>query len=585
MRGLFSVVVAAALLTMLVPTTAGATPQLRVSPGPLAHPHASLEGVANCGRCHESARRPAGSRCLVCHQPIAQRMAQKRGVHRNVTGDCGACHAEHGGEDVDLRRIDRQTFNHELETGFGLDGQHARIASTCTDCHKKRSFLGLATTCSSCHADPHKSTLGRECTLCHSTRVPFKQTRRAFDHVRTKFALTGAHREVACEKCHIAGVFRGLRFDACSSCHVTPHRRVLGPACTSCHVTDSWTTRSLDHMKTAFPLVGAHTRVACAKCHATGVRQPLRFDRCSACHANVHRESVRDDCGRCHTPAAFRPATFDHRAATAFPLEGQHEPLACRKCHTRIESDDIPALRRVVDFGGVQATCTACHKDRHQGEFGRACEACHRASTFKAAGFVHPRMPAFFGGLHTGVACVKCHVRSGLQTSAKAPPSVACAGCHSDVHLGQLGVACDRCHDVSGAKFAPARFTHDTTRFPLTGKHRPLACEKCHSTVTAQFPSGAGTARRFAGVSTDCSTCHKDPHLGQVTRQCEACHTPETFQITSYAHQGLEKVFGTATHDRLPCRSCHKKETGDFPAGRGTTMRLKVGRTCLGCHP
>jgi hypothetical protein len=70
-----------------------------------------------------------------------------------------------------------------------------------------------------------------------------------------------------------------------------------------------------------------------------------------------------------------------------------------------------------------------------------------------------------------------------------------------------------------------------------------------------------------------------------VRAPCAECHTPDTFRVASYPHRGLENVFGVATHSRLPCRSCHKTETGQFPAGRGTAMRLRVGRTCLECHP
>ena len=594
-----SVVLTAFAGAALVPSVAAAAPQLRVSPGPLVRAHAALEGVGNCGRCHDSARRPSGERCLVCHQPIAQRIAKKQGVHRAVAGDCGTCHAEHRGENVDLRRIDREHFNHAQETAFALEGEHARLAATCARCHKKRSFLGLRRACETCHPDPHKGSLGRDCSVCHSTRVVFRETRQEFDHGRARFALTGAHREVRCEKCHLNGVYRGLRYDTCSSCHASPHRRPIGPTCTSCHVTDRWTTRSLDHTKTAFPLAGAHAQVACVKCHVAGFRQALHFDRCDGCHAKVHRESIRDDCGKCHTPVSFQKATFDHRAATRFALDGQHARTPCRKCHTRVDPEDVPSARRVLDFGGVKTQCADCHADQHKGEFGRACDACHRSATFKAAGFLHPRAPEFFGGWHAGVTCVRCHVRAvsaappasaghfaGAPVSASpaAPPSLACATCHADVHLGQLGAACDRCHDPAGQKFAPVKFAHDAS-FPLAGRHTAVPCAKCHAKENAAFPAGAGAATRFHPVSRECASCHKDPHLGQVPAQCETCHSPETFRVTSYAHRDLETVFGTATHARLPCRSCHKIETRQFPAGRGTAVRLRVGRTCLECHP
>ena len=34
---------------------------------------------------------------------MAERIRLKKGVHRDVTGDCAACHVEHAGVDAELR--------------------------------------------------------------------------------------------------------------------------------------------------------------------------------------------------------------------------------------------------------------------------------------------------------------------------------------------------------------------------------------------------------------------------------------------------------------------------------------------------
>lgn len=579
-----------------------AAPQVQVSPGPLARAHAKLEGIANCTKCHDAGRTLAVERCLACHKPIAERMAVRKGVHRAVTGDCGKCHIEHRGADADSRRLDRQTFDHAAETGFALDGRHAKVAANCAACHKTRSFLAARTACDSCHADPHKGALGRDCARCHQPTVEFKQTRAGFDHAKTRFVLTGAHRATACEKCHVDHVYRGLRFEDCAPCHKFAHRRTMARTCATCHVTERWgaAAQGFDHAKTGFVLAGAHAQVTCAKCHAAGVRTALAHDRCAGCHSNPHRESIRDDCGKCHDQAGFKKATFDHAARTGFPLTGKHDGLECRKCHKALPAPDaaaVPAARRLVDFGGASRDCGSCHKDQHKGDFGRYCESCHQPTTFKVAAFVHPRTPEFYAGAHQGVACVKCHVRPAEALAAKAdaapppppgrgtPPSPVCAGCHADVHLGQVGPACDKCHAVNAPKFLPTRFSHESAKFQLAGKHATAPCVKCHPSQTAAFPSGTGTAKRLRPVDAECRGCHQDPHLGQVEGSCGRCHSPSTFKVTTFNHVGLENLFGVATHSRIPCRSCHKTETGQFPAGRGTAMRLKVGRTCLECHP
>src|SRR5512137_228824 len=83
-----------------------------VSPGPLSKAHAPLEGIANCQKCHEPGRALASAKCLGCHKPIAERIAAKKGVHRDVPGSCEGCHAEHRGLAADLRPLDIKQFNH-----------------------------------------------------------------------------------------------------------------------------------------------------------------------------------------------------------------------------------------------------------------------------------------------------------------------------------------------------------------------------------------------------------------------------------------------------------------------------------------
>jgi hypothetical protein len=161
---------------------------------------------------------------------------------------------------------------------------------------------------------------------------------------------------------------------------------------------------------------------------------------------------------------------------------------------------------------------------------------------------------------------------------------MACTSCHADIHLGQVGTACERCHVIDAPKFAAERFSHDRGVFPLTGKHKAAKCVKCHPSETAAFPAGTGTAKRLRPMSGECRSCHKDPHLGQTETRCQTCHTAVSFEILVYTHRGLEEFF-TGFHGKLACRSCHKTETGRFPAGQGTAIRLMVGRTCKACHP
>ena len=243
-----------------------ASPQVRIAPGPLARAHAALEGVANCSKCHDAGQELSPAKCLTCHKPIADRIARKVGVHRAVTGDCNACHVEHRGADAELRQIDTQHFNHAVETGF-VTREQAR--ETRRELQRLPQEARPFWTCGR-----RAAPATRTCTRARSARtarnatrreVVFKDARTAFNHARAAFQLTGSHQRVACEKCHAAGVFRGLRFDTCSSCHKAPHRNELGPSCTSCHTTESWTTRTIEH--------GTDRLRARRRAPATGLRE------------------------------------------------------------------------------------------------------------------------------------------------------------------------------------------------------------------------------------------------------------------------------------------------------------------------
>jgi len=238
-----------------------------VSPGPLSRPHAHLEGISNCQRCHEPGRQVTAARCLSCHKPVAERIAARKGVHRNAGDQCVGCHAEHAGLDAELRPFDPARFDHAAETGFPLEGRHAPLARDCAKCHRTRSFLTARTECAACHQDPHRPTLGANCQTCHSTAAAFADARKGFDHSRARFPLLGAHRTVECAQCHVNKTFTGLKFASCADCHKTPHRAALGGECATCHGNETWKTTRIDHARTAFPLKGKHGGVPCASCH------------------------------------------------------------------------------------------------------------------------------------------------------------------------------------------------------------------------------------------------------------------------------------------------------------------------------
>jgi len=587
---------AASLLALAAPRGASAQQiGALVSPGPLSRVHARLEGLANCQKCHEPGKKVTAERCLACHKPVAERIAAKKGVHRDVTDDCVSCHVEHAGANAELRPLNPKSFNHAEETGFALDGKHAAIAKDCAKCHKTRSFLGLRPDCASCHQDPHRGALGAACASCHRTAVAFRETATSFDHTKTAFPLSEAHRTVACTKCHVNKVYKGLKFAACTDCHTDPHLQQFGFACANCHSGPTWKTQKVEHARTDFPLAGKHAGVQCASCHKQPpMRAKLEFARCASCHSDPHRGEFPQDCAACHTPAGFRQAGFDHLAKTKFALTGRHAEVPCASCHKAASTAAAPSPNRTVDFRGLNTACSSCHMDVHAGKLGTACASCHETQTFRVATFQHSGPSAFYAGQHANLACAKCHGGEGVtKTGVSSKPAAsrtyrglgtACATCHRDVHLGQLGPNCASCHTIEAPKFAPAGFSHASTKFALVGKHASVECSKCHKSEAGTYPAGPGTAVRFAGLSTQCQTCHQDVHLGQLGARCETCHSPASFKVASYTHQSNPE-FHSAKHVALQCQSCHKREEGTFPGGPGTAVRYAgLTTACASCH-
>jgi hypothetical protein len=282
------------------------------------------------------------------------------------------------------------------------------------------------------------------------------------------------------------------------------------------------------------------------------------------------------------------------------PLSKAHESLAgttqCASCH---------------QFGTSTPTfkCLDCHKEvaqrlaaKHgyhaqiqmQNPNGKDCVRCHLEHNGADFNLLHwePSQQQFdhrltgynLEGRHAGLACEKCHTSSKMVPSERELIKVKdlsksffglsanCLTCHTDPHKGQLGNDCQRCHNVSDWKQA-SQFDHSKTRYPLTGMHIKVACEKCHK------PDQPGGAARYRDMKFEsCTACHIDPHKGSFKQRCETCHTTASWKKilpgfefdhskTKYPLLGL--------HAKVGCVECHVN--GDF-------ARPLMFAECADCH-
>lgn len=289
------------------------------------------------------------------------------------------------------------------------------------------------------------------------------------------------------------------------------------------------------------PLARAHESLdgttQCAKCHGASADAMPRL--CVACHREVgwlvtqgrglhahEGKTSGKSCGSCHPDHAGRDfemiawgpggsAKFNHRAA-GWPLEGKHATTACDKCH-RLEFRTGPAAALSPRKG--------------------------------SAGWM---------GLET--SCVSCHRRD-------------------DPHANSLGPECQKCHNIAAWKPAP-RFDHGNSRYPLTGKHADVTCDKCHLAASLNIPVGADGKRaaRFKPLAfNECSSCHADPHRGQLSAKCGSCHVTRGFDVID------RREFNHAA-TRYPLLGKHRTVACDACHGHGMTKPKPAFETCSVCH-
>ncbi len=160
------------------------------------------------------------------------------------------------------------------------------------------------------------------------------------------------------------------------------------------------------------------------------------------------------------------------------------------------------------------------------------CTICHVGNTWNRLvhdfSFDHKKETGFaLNGAHGDAQCLRCHNDRGPVAVFQAK---GCAGCHEDVHQGDLGRACATCHNESTWEPTGLIAKHNLTRFPLTGGHALVACHQCHP---------GATVGNFLPVDTECLTCHTQdlantanpPHipLGWVDN-CDRCHIPTKWE-------------------------------------------------------
>lgn len=513
--------------------------QAQVSPGDLAKSHAQLEGISNCTQCHSVGKEVTREKCLACHKEIRSEINAHKGFHASKEvgmKNCAVCHSDHHGRNFDMIRLDKKKFNHDL-TGFSLKGEHAK--QECAACHKperikdpvlkkrKGTFLGLSQDCLSCHADYHQGHLSKNCTECHNFTSWKNAT--GFDHNKTRFPLLGKHRTVQCIDCHKMEIVNGKKYQRFSN---------------------------------------------------------LEFANCTACHTDVHKGKFGQDCKRCHTEESWKFSktmkAFNHDK-TDFKLLGKHRQVDCKACHTSGKMTDPLKHDK----------CEDCHKDFHKGEFKHRdgtkpdCNKCHTNDGFTPSTFSIAEHNKHYKleGAHLATSCAACHKKGDNQWTFKIRKQ--CISCHKNEHEGMIEDKfmgdkkdCSICHNV--VKWNQIKpFDHAQTGFKLDGKHAVISCAECHYAKSSK----GGRMQKFKGLSSDCESCHKEPHAGQFATNgktsCERCHGTDSWHNSKFNHNTMSRFILDGSHVTVKCEECHKPVSNE----KGRYIQYKFNDiSCASCH-
>lgn len=242
------------------------------------------------------------------------------------------------------------------------------------------------------------------------------------------------------------------------------------------------------------------------------------------------------------------------------------------------------------------------------GTYVEDCSLCHGSAGWTPARpspkFDHAK---YFRleGVHRTAPCTGCH--SSLKF-AEEKTKKDCVACHQDVHDGELGADCVRCHTArSFIDHGRMKRAHTLTRFPLVGAHSAADCDSCHQ------PAAQGHLR-YANLRAECVGCHLPEYLATTNpnhqasgfpQDCNQCHfqngwlpgrfpshDPLFFPISSGTHRGkwttcTDCHYQAGVYATFSCILCHAHDNATDMAGKhsGVSGYSYTSAACYNCHP
>jgi hypothetical protein len=219
----------------------------------------------------------------------------------------------------------------------------------------------------------------------------------------------------------------------------------------------------------------------------------------------------------------------------------------------------------------IFAVCAGYAQTSPHGDLKLPCQSCHTTDSWDMrsdASFKHEQTGFVLEGQHKSVECARCH--SDMKFAGT---SEHCTACHTDVHKSELGSNCVRCHSYQSWKIPDMIQRHQSTRFPLFGKHATLSCQDCHTGVTSN---------QYLGTPVICIGCHRSDFTGTTnpnhasagfSTNCTDCHSAAAFTWGASFDHNLTPFPLTGAHRAVACQSCH--QSSRFTA---------TPTNCYACH-
>ena len=282
----------------------------------------------------------------------------------------------------------------------------------------------------------------------------------------------------------------------------------------------------------------------------------------------VSHAEFESECARCHTPFS------------------NTQDQLCLACHTQVETE-------ISSSAGVHAKieqvnqCYRCHSE-HQGRWFDPGMTARSKFDHNLADFSLVKHQVDYSVAPQD--CTACHQDDSGFTS----PPEKCVVCHADherlfvlQHITDFGENCLGCHDGVDSM---NEFVHDSSTFPLTGRHTALPCADCHT----DYRLGSGkqaqtvflTTQAFRNTLVECEACHAEPpvHLGLFPTECLECHNQDgwfpaflegkPFEHAENTHFSLGRHAQDYQGSPLVCQDCHL-------GGIGSDFDLQI---CVDCH-